>query len=90
MRVRIVERPIGVANSQGLARGLTVRPVVSSGQSREVRGLVDEGPSLGVGTGGRCLPERTAEVDNSIAVESGVRGGEKPVRIISSPTLFFC
>jgi len=54
-----------VRPSQILGFGLTVNVVLGATVDGEVGGLVDERPSLGVGTGGWGLPEGRTEPDLS-------------------------
>ena len=52
-----------VGPSQILRRTWTVDVVLGAAVDGVVGGLVDERSSVGVVTGGRCVPEGTAEVD---------------------------
>ena len=54
-----------VADSQVLARSLTVNMIVGATVDGEVGGLVDKRSSLGIGTDGGGVPETTAQIDRS-------------------------
>ena len=65
MAVGVEDSRSRVALSQGLAVILTVSVVFGTTIDSEVGSLVDKCPGLGIGTGGRGVPEGTAQVDGS-------------------------
>ena len=71
MAVSVHDSVVRVADGEALGSTLAVDVILSSTVDGEVRRLVDESSSLGVGSGGRGVPVGTAEVDHSSAVEIG-------------------
>ena len=65
MAVGVEDGSVWVVEGQVLASILTVSVVPSSTVLSEVGSFMDKRPCLGIGTGGRGVPEGTAEVDDS-------------------------
>lgn len=61
--VGIGDRLGRIALGKAACAGLAVDAVLSAGHHGEVAGLVHQGDGLGVGAGGRCTPERAADMD---------------------------
>ena len=68
MTVGVVDGPSRVADSQVLASGLTVSPIVGTTVGVEMGGLMDKSSGHRVSTLVRSVPVGTAQVDLSILV----------------------
>ena len=63
MAIGVVNCLVGITDRERLGIGLSVCPVIGTGNHGEVAHLMDESASLGIGTSCWCSPEDTTQID---------------------------